>query len=744
MNVNCTFISYPEPFRAEYLAEDPAPLFRKHFNVEPGLQKATMRFCPLGLGVAYINDMYTTEDLFLTPTSDYNKTVWYTEHDVTDCTEVGDNLIAVALGNGFYNECLKTSWDFDAAPWRDVPKLWLELELDYKDHTDFVTTDTTWLCEKDRSPYRFNQYHSGEIYDANYMTTWWSTELDDSDWRPAVVAKNPTGVVRLCTAPPIREDRTYECIELFKNRAGDYVFDFGQNMSGYVNLFVNQPKGTRLKLIFAEELDADGNRKSNTLTNHYRTETQFAEIVAGEEAFDWSPDFSYSGFRFVIVSGAVEPMNATDMVGIFVHQNMRLLSDFHCSNKIFEKLFRLSRMSTLSNLFYIPTDCPTREKLGWCNDAAASAEQMIQNMDMSAFYDKWLQDLLDAMLQDGDLPGIVPSSGWGYAWGSGPISTSVLFEVPYRLYQYTGDQTQLKRCYAAMCKHLQFLEGKRDPETGLCAHGLSDWAGPFDPDNKVPVPLEFTCTALLIKFYRIAAMAAEALGDIGGVKTMREAEADVTAAFKKAYMLPDGRCAYEEQTAISMVVTLGLYTDLPVMKQQLLASFQKHNMHFYLGMLGMQFLLPACDICGLQEEGYALLNATGYPSYSGMFDDDATTLYETFGGRDSHNHHMYSCVIAWFHNTILGIRQTEKLALERTITLQPYFPKAMTYANGTFETVAGTIRVDWQRNDGGVTLYVDIPQDVQADLSLIDYVTVDGQATVKLTAGRNVIETKPV
>ena len=45
-------------------------------------------------------------------------------------------------------------------------------------------------------------------------------------------------------------------------------------------------------------------------------------------------------------------------------------------------------MSTLSNLFYIPTDCPTREKLGWCNDMAASTEQMIQNAITALTKDK--------------------------------------------------------------------------------------------------------------------------------------------------------------------------------------------------------------------------------------------------------------------------------------------------------------------------------------------------------------------
>ncbi len=739
------FIGYPAPFCRQHLPEDPAPLFRRHFTVKPELTSAVLEYCPLGLGIGFINGCRLTEDLLLTPTSDYRKTVWYTVHDVTAQLQEGENLLAVALGNGFHNEPLVTPWDTDATPWRDAPKLWLSLVLTYADgETAIITTDDRWLCERERSPYRYNQLRAGEKYDFSYMTDWMRPDLDDSDWHHAVAVEAPAGTLRLCSAPPIRIDRSYDAVELYRNHDGDWVYDFGQNMAGWVRVSTCQPAGTRLHIVYAEQLEENGRRKDHGIADFYKNgETQFEEIVFDGKPAVWEPRFSYYGFRYVIVSGAVEPLHIRDITAKFVHQDMTLHGHFHCSDKVLEKLYRLSRISTLSNLFYMPTDCPTREKMGWTNDAAASAEQMLQNMDMMAFYDKWLQDIVDAVNEEGNLPGVIPTGGWGYEWGNGPISTSVLFEVPYRLYQYTGSKRQLVFAYPAMCRHLAYLETCKDPATGLYADGLTDWAGPFDVDDQTPVPLELTCTAMLVRFFRIAAMAAEAAGDSTGAAAMQAAEAKATADYKAAYILPDGRCAIEKQTALAMTIALGLYDDLAPLKEQFQATLEERDHHFYVGMLGMQFLLPACDICGMQEDGYRLLTATGYPSYRYCFEDDATTMYEFFhcgkdyGGATSLNHHMYTCVIAWFHNTVLGIRR-----MADALTLQPYFLKGLEYANGSFMLPAGELSMDWRREkDGTVILYITTPQDTV--LHLTDYATEDEESTLVLHAGRHMLYAKP-
>ena len=733
------FIALPENLVGGFKLDDPAPIFRLKFKVDSGLISAKLRVATLGMGKIYINENPLTDNLFITPVSDYTKTIWYDTFSVTHLLQEGENLAAVALGNGFYNVNFVTDWAFHQAPWRDSPKLLFFMELEYKSGTKTIVSNTDWLCNRKVSPYRFNQLQMGEIYDYTCATNWMKFYFDDSAWCNAVIAKSPTGVLRKNPAPPIIEDRVYKCIDTFKNCNGDLVFDFGQNISGYVNIKTKQPVGTKLHIVYAEQLTGDGIRKDNNMSYLYRgCETQFCEIICGDSEIDYRPDFSYSGFRYAIISGAKKPITPSDIVGVFVHQDVRTKGEFECSDKSLNKIYHMAKMSTLSNLFNMPTDCPTREKLGWCNDAQASCEQMLQNFRMDRLYDKWLQDIKDAMKEDGDLPGIVPSSGWGYAWGSGPVSTGVLFEVPYRIYQYSNNEEPLKKYYKTFLKHLEFLEGKKNKD-GFCEHGLTDWAGPFET-REGPVPLQFVCTVLLIKFYRITRIAAQLVGDKEGVKIINVKEQNLTKLFKSTYLNIDGSSVIFEQTALSLIIANGLYDNLAPLKKQLQEHLKQKNYHFYVGMLGMQYLFPALDVCDMREEAYKILTATGVPSYSKWIEDGATTMHEFFHETQSCNHHMYSCPIAWFYNTILGIRHTNSPKSSHNITLNPYFLNELQFAKGNFKTIYGEFKVAWQREGETVILSVDVPKGQNIKLTLNGYNS-NGEKELILSSGKNTITT---
>lgn len=179
------------PYSPDFSWDDPAPLFRRHFVVEDGLQGAVLSICALGLGEAYLNGRPVTQDRYISPVGNYDKTLWYTEYTITELLHPGDNLAAVALGNGFYNEGLHTAWDFDAAPWRDVPKLLFSLELRYADHTEHIGSDTAWLCMRARSPYRFHQLRYGEYYDARCQVDWMQPSATEAGWVPAALASRP-------------------------------------------------------------------------------------------------------------------------------------------------------------------------------------------------------------------------------------------------------------------------------------------------------------------------------------------------------------------------------------------------------------------------------------------------------------------------------------------------------------------------------------------------------------------------
>lgn len=710
--MNMKFIKSPEPYIKDYRTEAPAPMFRRRFTVKPGLVSAKLTLTALGIGKVFVGG-WELDDLFVAPVSDYRKTVWYTEYDLTKSLSEGENVAAVMLGNGFYNESLHTGWDFDKADWRTAPTLGFRLELVYPGSTEIIGSDESWLTDTASSPVRFNELRLGEKYDANFATDWMKRDFDDSSWKNAVIAEPPAGKLTLCPSEPIHESAIYNCVKMWKNPRGAYVFDFGQNMSGYVR--VKLRPGTSVHITYAEEIEPDGERRNNSISNYYKDgETQFAEVKSGREPLDWKPWFSYSGFRYCVVSGFGYEPEPSDLTAIFVHQDIAKTGHFTCSEPTLDKIWRLARLSTLSNMFYSLTDCPTREKLGWLNDAQASCEQTMQNYDTRGFYKKWLHDIFDAMTDDGDLPGIVPTWGWGYAWGSGPVSTGILFEIPTRFYQYFGDDSLLIEAYPYMKRHLAFLESKASD--GLVSHGLPDWALPRDAKNQMPVPLEFTCTLLMIKFLRMAAKAAEIVG--ADPAEHLEREKFYTDSFRAHYIGADGRLTMTEQTSSAMTIALGI-GDFEALKPQFHEALEKYNMHFNVGMLGMQYILNACTLCGFNDEAVELLTATGHPSYREWFDDyDATTLHEMWVDNASKNHHMFSCPVAWFHNTLLGIKRDERFFSEKRFAIEPVFPEKLDSASGEYFTPAGVITVGWRRDNGRIKLSASVPEGLTAELKV--------------------------
>jgi len=720
-----SFIEYPQDFKGELLAEDPAPVFRRRFQVRPALKKAVLAVCGLGYGYYYINGCPASADLFTAPVSDYTKTLWYNVYDVTDMLKPGENLIAAILGNGFYNEALTSVWGHNNAPWRGAPKLLLELRLIYADKTESVLSDTVWLCSKDDSPVRFNQLRSGETYDSRIGEAWRFTGYDDSSWTNARASKDiPAGVLRECLCQPIREERAYPVVDSFVNEAGNYVLDFGQNMSGYVRLTLKRPAGETVTIRYGEQLNDNNTLESINMEHFYGGYKDFQtdRFIGGGDEAAWSPRFAYHGFRYIELEGLGKYAETDEIEAIFVHQVLEELSAFECSDPLLNDIYRIGKMATLSNLFYMPTDCPTREKLGWANDAQASAEQMLQNFGIASLFEKWMQDVIDSMKEDGAIPGIIPSPGWGYEWGSGPISSGVLFELPMQIYRYTGNDRMLRYAYKTFIKHLKFIMDHADTSDGLIGYGLCDWAGPFEIPDKAPTPVKLSDTLLTIKFHKISIFAARLCGDISEIERLEKSEKELQVAFKAVYIGKNGRCTVHEQTAAAMIIALGVYDSLEPLKFQLRELVEEKNYHHHCGMLGIQYLYAALDICGLQEEAYRIVTAKTRPCYAEWLDNGATTMWEMWHTGESKNHHMYSGVLSWFMKTIAGLGLGDETPAFKKTEIRPCFLKKLNFCKASYKTATGVFGIEWHREGRGVRLNVSVPDGAEAVLAADGYV----------------------
>ena len=697
------FIKPDIPFIRTHEPTNPAPLLRRRFTLG-AFRRAELAVCALGYGEFYLNGQPVTRDKFIAPVSDYTKTLWYTTYDVTDLLVQGENVFAAVLGNGWYNEPFKSSWNYDTAPWRDLPKLLMELRVD---GAVAVATGEGWRCMPE-SAIVYNELRSGEHFDARRHLEGWNTlGFDDSGWAAAAIDQTPpTGALRECLCPPIREKAVYPARAVRRTGEGRWVFDLGQNISGYVRLNVTQPAGTELVIRYTEEINEDGSLKLNRMFEHYKESAFMTDrFISDGRHWVWSPRFAYHGFRYVEISGFVGVPSTDTVSGVFVHQDVAPLSGFSCSNPDITRLFEIGQLATLCNLMYMPTDCPTREKLGWANDAQASCEQMLLNFDTVDFFRKWLQDIFDAMREDGALPGIIPTSGWGFEWGNGPVSDGILFEVAHQLYRFTGDRQPLVDALPFFRRYLDYLDTRIESD-GLIHFGLDDWAPPT-PDMKSKTPATFINAVFRIKFLRIAALAAELAGETGD--GFAEKTAAAISDFQRRFLDADGSCRIQTMTAAAMVIAHELYTDFGAVKKQLMAFVEEYDFHHDCGMVGLPRLYPALDACGLSDWALRILSARGYPSYVRWLDQGATTLWETWQCQDSHNHHMYSSFMAWLMKTPVGIQLSYPEGGELSAIIQPVFLEGLDWVKAHRDTPKGRIDVSWVRDGSSVRLYVATP-----------------------------------
>ena len=151
---------------------EPAPLFRKPFQLTKALQEARLYVASAGYHELFINGQRVGENYLDPGYTDFRKRILYVTHDVTDLLTEGDNALAAVLGNGWYNEQSVAVWNFHEAAWRGRPSLRCELRLTYTDGTtETVGTDETWKCAT--GGYTYNNIYSDYRFDAQFEVQGW-------------------------------------------------------------------------------------------------------------------------------------------------------------------------------------------------------------------------------------------------------------------------------------------------------------------------------------------------------------------------------------------------------------------------------------------------------------------------------------------------------------------------------------------------------------------------------------------
>lgn len=716
----------PADWKAKWIARTTdiaittAPMLRTEFRIDGPIRQARAYVSGLAYYDLYLNGHRVGDHVLDPGFTRYDRRVLYVTHDVTRLLKQGENAAGALLGNGFYNVTTKAAWDFDKAPWRAAPKLLCQIEIDLTDgRRILVGSNSGWKTAD--SPIVENTIYGGEVYDARREQCGWEQAgFDDSRWTPALLAAPPQGRLTAQSMPPIRAKRTLKPVSVKEPKPGVFVFDFGQNLSGYARLNVSGPSGSSVSMKYAELLKPDGTVDQGNIAVHvhrFGAEQRFQNdlyILKGAGRERWHARFAYHGFQYVEVTGFPGRPKADALTAVFHHSDVPSAGRFACSNPLIDRIWMAARWAYLSNLQGIPTDCPHREKNGWTGDAHLAAEQAMFNYFPAAVNSKWIADLGDEQQPDGRLPGIVPTGGWGYQWGNGPAWDSAFLLIPYYQYVYYGDDGLLKTHYDGMKRYVEYLTGRA--KDGIVSIGLNDWA-PW----KTKTGPAITDTAYYYVNARIVAQTARLLEKMEDAAKYEELAARIKKSFNATFYRPDtGLYDNGSQTALSCALYQGLVDpeNRSRVLANLIAKVEAQNGHIDTGILGAKYLLNALLEDDRAGVAYRIVSRKEQPGWGWWIEQGATTLWEEWNGTNSRNHIMYGDVSAWFFKALGGIQPDPAAPGFAHFFIKPHVVGDLTFARAEYDSIRGRIISDWKITGETFHLKLTLPANTSARVSL--------------------------
>ncbi|MBO7722798.1 MAG: family 78 glycoside hydrolase catalytic domain, partial [Thermoguttaceae bacterium] len=537
---------------------------------------------------------------------------------------------------------------FDATPWRDFPRMTARLDLAYTDGTtETITTDGDWRCVA--SPILYDCIRQGEVYDANCR---------GEDLGPAAIVDGPAGVMTAEQTAPTMIVEEFRPKAITQVGQKTWVVDLGKDISGWCRYtFRGLGKGQTVRMRYSERALEDGSIERSSI-DYFEVELspayvagemgQFQSdiyIASGAGAETYQPHFSYNGFQYVEISGLDEAPSLDDITACVVSNAFPKTGSFACSNEMVNALQAAAELSYRGNYVAgFPTDCPHREKNGWMGDAQLASELAMYNFDNTACYEKWLADIRDAQKPNGDLPGIVPTGGWGYQWGNGPAWDSALVIIPWMNYIYKGDKKILEDNYEAIRRYVDYM-GSRADGRFLLVHGLCDWI-----PIKTETTAEVTSTGYWINDVKTAARIAEILGRPEDAARFNELEGKIREAFKAALVKDDGTVQVGSQTAQSCALYQGLLLgeDADKAFDRLIERIASDGA-LDIGILGSKYLFRTLSERSRGDLALGLILQEGPHSFTDWIVRGGGTLWEDWGDGESRNHIMFGDFSAWFY-----------------------------------------------------------------------------------------------
>ncbi len=706
----------PKGAKKQSPGKDVLPIMRKSFLVAKSVKNATLFISGLGHFEAVLNGEKVGHNFLDAGWVNYQKQALYVGFDVTSQIKTGENALGAMLGNGMYFTPSGRYRKLTVA--YGYPKMICRLAINYTDGTtENIISDQTWKAAP--GPITFSAIYGGEDYDANLEQKGWdSPAFNDRDWKTPVITDGPPQL-NLQMAEPVNVWQTFVPKSTTKIKDGEYVYDLGQNMSGIVQITVKGKRGDTVTITPAELLTRDGTANQNATGKTYC----YKYVLKGDGEETWQPRFTYYGFRYVQVDGAVpqgvdNAQNAPVMLalkGLHTRNSATPVGRFLCSNELFNKTNTLIDWAIKSNMVSVFTDCPHREKLGWQEENHLMGNSVQYNYDAVNLFKKAINDLRAAQTPEGLIPEIAPEFtvfGGGFRdspeWGS----SSVL--LPWYVYQWYGDKQVLSDSYNMMQRYIAYLDKLSDHH--ILSEGLGDWfdIGPKRPGESQLTSKGVTATAVFYYDLTILSQMATMLNKPADAAKYATLATEVKTAFNTKFFNKDTK-QYDtgSQTANAVAVYMKLVE--PQYKKAVVDNIVKdirdRNNALTAGDIGYRYLLKVLADEGHSDVIYDMNNRSDVPGYGYQLAKGATALTESWQALPSvsNNHFMLGHIMEWFYEGLAGIRPADDAVAYNKIVIRPQMVGDVTWAKGNYHSVYGTITSEWKKDGNNFEMNVTIP-----------------------------------
>jgi len=735
MKMNAKWVTFPgEPSAAAFT-------FKKEFKANKKIKKATVAASALGIYALYIDGARVGKGVLTPGWTSYHNRIQYQTYDITDLL-TGDNSIELGLGQGWavgYIGHVDTNHCY-----AEKASVIAQIDVTYEDGSkETISTDETWDVFTSR-------VLSSEIYHG---------ETVDLTAPIKCIGKAESSTVKGKLVPQvgewITEQERLTPVELIKAPNGETVIDFGQNMTGYVEVKIKAPKGSRIVFDGAEVLDNDG----NFYNANYRTAKNLMTYVTsgGDDVF--KPTYSFQGFRYIrLIEFPFAEVDLSCFTAIAVNSEMKRTGRFSCGNAKINQLYHNIIWGQKSNYLDVPTDCPQRdERLGWTGDAQVFCRTGAINFDVERFFDKWLGDMALEQRHDGAVFGTVPDcmpthpTRISAAWGDAACV------VPWQMYLAYGNKKNLKKSFPMMKKWVEYMHAI-GPEEFLWLTGrhYGDWLAMDAGGDKYigATSADLIGSAFFAYSAELVIKAGEVLGE--DVEYFKELRANVVKRFREYFMdggLPkdivfpltelnkDGVVSVSgagdavrkgmTQTAIVLILHFGLCTEdeKPALVNKLAELIAEFDGRMTTGFVGTPYILHVLSDNGYTDLAYQLLFEERNPSWLYSVNHGATTMWEHWNSlkedgsfwsisMNSFNHYAYGAVYDWIFGVAAGIKPVEEAPAYKKVSIAPHPDKRLGFIDASIESRNGFIRSAWYYKGDAVYYELEIPVGVTADLTL--------------------------